>query len=257
LDARAQIFSIHLKKRGRTPEEFDLAALAAASEGYSGAEIEQTPAPSAVAPAVVAPPAPVATAYDAQYIATHLMRARAEAGCDALAAGPTTVFCPALRGWDTGTQGALPAGPVALAGVTTWIPTSTPFAEADAQHRRLSFLGIRTDATGRYGALVSPGANMPMESAAVAQALGTVSAAAPTGSSAPLGLSFGLHGFANGQAQQARYPIATTGQGWQLQGGSFADIRRVGNTWVAIEVPRRNPAGLYFSVFVDSPLLAQ
>jgi AAA+ superfamily predicted ATPase len=40
-DARAQIFSIHLKKRGRTPEEFDLAALAAASDGYSGAEIEQ------------------------------------------------------------------------------------------------------------------------------------------------------------------------------------------------------------------------
>jgi SpoVK/Ycf46/Vps4 family AAA+-type ATPase len=41
LDARAQIFSIHLRKRGRSPEAFDLAALAAASEGYSGAEIEQ------------------------------------------------------------------------------------------------------------------------------------------------------------------------------------------------------------------------
>ena len=36
-----QILSIHLRKRNRDPGKFDLAALAAASEGYSGAEIEQ------------------------------------------------------------------------------------------------------------------------------------------------------------------------------------------------------------------------
>jgi len=39
--AREELFRIHLKRRGRTPEEFDLAALAAASEGFSGAEVEQ------------------------------------------------------------------------------------------------------------------------------------------------------------------------------------------------------------------------
>lgn len=38
---RAEIFAIHLRKRGRKPDEFDLEALAQASEGYSGAEIEQ------------------------------------------------------------------------------------------------------------------------------------------------------------------------------------------------------------------------
>ena len=41
---RKLIFSIHLKKRGRDPDDakkFDLDALAAISEGYSGAEIEQ------------------------------------------------------------------------------------------------------------------------------------------------------------------------------------------------------------------------
>lgn len=38
---RKQIFAIHLKKRKRKPDEFDLAALAKASEGFSGAEIEQ------------------------------------------------------------------------------------------------------------------------------------------------------------------------------------------------------------------------
>lgn len=38
---REQIFSIHLKKRHRDPKKFDLAALSKATEGFSGAEIEQ------------------------------------------------------------------------------------------------------------------------------------------------------------------------------------------------------------------------
>ncbi len=40
-EERREILAIHLKKRKRDPAAFDLAALAAASEGFSGAEIEQ------------------------------------------------------------------------------------------------------------------------------------------------------------------------------------------------------------------------
>ena len=40
-EVRERIFEVHLKKRHRAPEDFDLSALAAASEGFSGAEIEQ------------------------------------------------------------------------------------------------------------------------------------------------------------------------------------------------------------------------
>jgi SpoVK/Ycf46/Vps4 family AAA+-type ATPase len=40
-DVRKEIFAIHLKKRKRDPKKFDLGALAEASEGYSGSEIEQ------------------------------------------------------------------------------------------------------------------------------------------------------------------------------------------------------------------------
>jgi SpoVK/Ycf46/Vps4 family AAA+-type ATPase len=40
-EVRAALFSLHLKKRGRDAAEFDVAALAAASGGFSGAEIEQ------------------------------------------------------------------------------------------------------------------------------------------------------------------------------------------------------------------------
>ncbi|MCS7032654.1 MAG: AAA family ATPase [Phycisphaerae bacterium] len=41
IDARHQIFHIHLRRRGRNPANFDLDALAEASAGFSGAEIEQ------------------------------------------------------------------------------------------------------------------------------------------------------------------------------------------------------------------------
>lgn len=40
-DERAEIFSIHLRKRKRDPAVFDLDALATETKGYSGAEIEQ------------------------------------------------------------------------------------------------------------------------------------------------------------------------------------------------------------------------
>lgn len=39
---RAEIFALHLARRKLDPASFDLAALASASEGFSGAEIEQT-----------------------------------------------------------------------------------------------------------------------------------------------------------------------------------------------------------------------
>jgi SpoVK/Ycf46/Vps4 family AAA+-type ATPase len=38
---RKEIFAIHITKRKRDPDKFDLKALAKASEGYSGSEIEQ------------------------------------------------------------------------------------------------------------------------------------------------------------------------------------------------------------------------
>jgi ATP-dependent 26S proteasome regulatory subunit len=41
LEARTQILEIHLRKRKRDPAKFEIAALGEASEGYSGAEIEQ------------------------------------------------------------------------------------------------------------------------------------------------------------------------------------------------------------------------
>jgi SpoVK/Ycf46/Vps4 family AAA+-type ATPase len=40
-DERKEILTVHLRKRNRLPADFDIPALAAASEGYVGAELEQ------------------------------------------------------------------------------------------------------------------------------------------------------------------------------------------------------------------------
>ncbi|HTN01396.1 MAG TPA: ATPase, partial [Planctomycetaceae bacterium] len=39
--ARERILAIHLERRKRQPDQFDLARLAEQTEGYSGAELEQ------------------------------------------------------------------------------------------------------------------------------------------------------------------------------------------------------------------------
>src|SRR5947199_4717332 len=40
-ESRANILSIHLTRRGRDPDQFDLAQLAEASDGFNGSELEQ------------------------------------------------------------------------------------------------------------------------------------------------------------------------------------------------------------------------
>lgn len=40
-EARTAVWEIHLRKRGQDPEGFDLPSLVAATEGFSGAEVEQ------------------------------------------------------------------------------------------------------------------------------------------------------------------------------------------------------------------------
>jgi len=41
LEERKEIFAVHLRKRNRLPQDFDVVQLARKSEGYVGAEIEQ------------------------------------------------------------------------------------------------------------------------------------------------------------------------------------------------------------------------
>lgn len=39
--------------------------------------------------------------------------------------------------------------------------------------------------------------------------------------------------------------------GYKLDGGSDADLRKVGKYWVSVEIPKKDPAGIWLSVFTN------
>jgi len=192
--------------------------------------------------------APTATAYDAAYVDSHLARLRAAAGCDSTRSATLGHFCPAVTGWASGTAATLPTSNAAYPGVTTWIPTTTP---VDVAYQRIGRFSVLAFQGGTQGDLTSP--SQRAGDPAPAQAMQAVVQRLSGQGAGPIPIQRGLFGFVSGRPLAARYPVARTASGWQLQGGSYADLRRVGDTWVAVEVPRTNPEGLYFSVFVDAP----
>ncbi|MEO8802809.1 MAG: AAA family ATPase [Rudaea sp.] len=87
--AREEIFRIHLLRRGLKPETFDLPALAAASNGFSGAEIEQAIVSAQYAAAAAT------IAVDQNHVVVALKETRP---LSILMAEPVA----ALRGWAAG-----------------------------------------------------------------------------------------------------------------------------------------------------------
>ena len=174
-----------------------------------------------------------------------------------LAGAPTVLaefahLCVAAN-WPTGTAAPLPAGQRVLAGVTTWVATTGPLLDGLSRLQRFSSLALRTDAGGTVGEIMSP--NSRSGDPAPQQAMQSVVQALRGNTPGPLPVMRSLFDYLSSRPAAVTYPAQRTAQGWQLAGGSFADIRRVGSVWVAIEVPRNNPAGLYLSIFVDNELL--
>ncbi len=198
-------------------------------------------------------PAVSATAYDEAFILTHLARLQGELSCGTAHVSPEFAHLCIAVNWPTGTAAPLPGGSRVLAGVTTWVASTAPLLENLTQQQRFSSLALRTDASGTVGELMSPsprgGDPAPL------QAMQAVVQALRGNTPGPLPLMRPLFDYVSSRPAAATYPAQRTAQGWQLGGGSFADIRRVGSVWVAIEVPRNNPAGLYLSIFVDNELL--
>lgn len=208
-------------------------------------------APAPVVQSDAPVPPPTATAYDAAYVDRHLARMREAAGCDGTRHPDLGVFCDGIAGWASGTAAPFPVGGVARLGVTTWVPTEGDVVGAWFAQRRFSVLAV-SSAGGMHGDLVSPSPRSPMDqgpTTALGAVLGHLRGTQP----APIPIPMGVYDFVVGRTSAPPHVMATTANGWQLQGGSFADVRRVGAQWVAVEVPRQDPAGLYLSVFVDTP----
>jgi len=89
VEERGEVFRIHLARRGRDPEQFDLPALAEASKDFSGAEIEE---------------AIISALYDAFYHQTELTTAHVLSGLGETVPLARTMdeHISRLRGWADG-----------------------------------------------------------------------------------------------------------------------------------------------------------
>lgn len=207
------------------------------------------------APAVTAPNGAPTTAGDVQprqaaFVAAHLARLDAELPCNQPTTPPALApLCHAV-GWSGGTAAALPQA--SLVGVTSFVVTDGPVAENLQRQVKLSVLGVRHEGGQVFADITSP-SGRPGDMAPT-MAANDVMGAIQQNRVGPVVLPLGLYGYYAGRAAIASYPVASAGTGWQYQGGSFADLRRVGDHWVAIETPANEPAGIYVTVFADNPV---
>jgi hypothetical protein len=60
-----------------------------------------------------------------------------------------------------------------------------------------------------------------------------------------------LHAWLVGIPPDAPHSLTREEKGWRLKGAAGAEIRKVGDVWVAIELPVEGPPGLFVSIFTD------
>ena len=193
--------------------------------------------------AAAAPPAPPLDPFVEKHLALIDVAAKC-GGADAI-----EPWCSSAKGFASGTAAPIPAG--AKLGVTTFIETANASPETMAKHQHLSAFAVHQDGASTSGWISEIKANNDGERAdlaVVTSALIDRLASKAT----PLGVKADLASYLDGLPQSGKYAAVRHPSGYVLQGGSSADVRKVGATWVSVEVPRNNPAGVWFSVFSEA-----
>ena len=60
-----------------------------------------------------------------------------------------------------------------------------------------------------------------------------------------------LLGYIRGLPAGASHPVTLGKHGWRFEGEATAEVRRVGDFWVAVETPREGPPGIFVSIYTD------
>jgi len=212
-----------------------------AAAGGGSAPPPVVPAPSPEPDPVLGEP-PTTDAEQEALITKMLARIDRVGGCPA----SNRVWCLATQGWARGDAGSLPGAPFLVTGV------SVAFLEASSDDDLLSGL-VSFSALG-----VNPGkepkallADVPASNAAeqraVAQGIDrTVAVLKHKVEMADL--PRGLVAYARTFVTEARYAIAREGRDWRFRGEATARVRKVGDAWVTIEIPKQGPRGILVSI---------
>ncbi len=174
--------------------------------------------------------------------ATMLARLGAAAGCPA----SRSMWCIASDGWSSGTTPDLPEGPRALVGVSIGLEKERPDAELLDAEVTLATLALR-EGRGLIGDLPPENASEQRMIEAAIASVGRVL----TGETARVALAPAIVRYLESLPPMAEYPLAREEGAWRMRGKADARIRRVGRTWVAIELPGEGPEGIFVSIFVE------
>jgi hypothetical protein len=163
--------------------------------------------------------------------------------------GSRRVWCIPSEGWARGEVAELPADR-AFVGITIGLERDRDDADLLATEVVLSVLALRGAGGERRGLITDVPPENPAEVRVVRAAISSIGRVLK-GDDERVELAPALGRLAETYVDQAEYPLAREGAAWTMVGKSNAYIRKVGRAWVAIEVPRSGPQGIFVSLYPE------
>lgn len=182
----------------------------------------------------------------ADFVQSHLNLLKQYAGCNSAAADK--LWCR-FTGFNTAAKVAA-LNPGVYLGVTTFVQTNGGSAATLGKFTRLSSLAVRKSDAGFVALIATVNPQNDTGKAEVAR-LAPLVRGQIEGGAKPEIKEPGLNGYISSLPERAKYPLVQHKNGFTVNGGSKADLRKVGDTWVSIEVPQKNPAGMWITVFAS------
>jgi hypothetical protein len=159
------------------------------------------------------------------------------------------VWCVAVDKWDKGTVADLPTAP--LVGVSFGVRADLPVEDLLAGEATLAVFAVKKDADKPPLGVIT---DLRPENAAEKRIIGDgMAAVAKTikGDEPAAKLDPALHKLVQAVSGAATHPVVKGDTAWQMTGQSDTFVRRAGDVWIAVEVPKEGPEGIFVSIFTD------
>ena len=158
-------------------------------------------------------------------------------------------WCLIAEGFVSGERGVPSVG--VKVGTTTFVVTEDASVATLDKFATLSCLAVRKDGKTFAGITTVKPDNAAEQASVDASREDLVAVFA--GERKSIRMTPDLLGYVESLPATAKYPTEKSDTGFKIVGGSNADVRRVKSHWIAVEVPRKNPLGIYVSIFTDRP----
>jgi hypothetical protein len=137
-----------------------------------------------------------------------------------------------------------------LVGVTIGLERDREDADLLATEVVLSVLVVKAKGDDRLGLITDVPPENPAETRVVRAAIAGIGKVLK-GDAERVALAPSLARHIQTFAQDASYPLSRDGDLWTMTGKSNARLRKVGRAWVALEVPRSGPEGVFVSIYPE------